>query len=129
MNNGFWIFMLVMAELVPVTMMLFGCLFYYRPPKNINGIYGYRTKRSMKNSQTWAFAHHYCGKVWVLAGIVTSQFSLTCMRLVTYADVDTIGIRGGILVMVQCVILVLTIPITERALRKNFDGYGMKKEQ
>ena len=64
-----------------------------------------------------------------MAGIVTSQFSLTCMRLVTYADVDTIGIRGGILVMVQCVILVLTIPITERALRKNFDEYGMKKEQ
>ena len=26
-------------------------------------------------------------------------------------------------------ILVLTIPITERALRKNFDEYGMKKEQ
>ena len=129
MNNGFWIFMLVMAELVPVTMMLFGCLFSYRPPKNINGIYGYRTKRSMKNSQTWEFAHRYCGKVWILAGIVTSQFAIPCMRLVMYTDVDTIGIRGGILVLVQCIILVLTIPLTERALRKNFDEYGMKKEQ
>ncbi|MBR5816671.1 MAG: SdpI family protein [Anaerotignum sp.] len=126
---NFWIFMLVMAELIPVTMMLFGCVFSYKPPKNINSIYGYRTKRSMKNSQTWEFAHHYCGKVWVLAGIVTSQFSLTCMQLLKTADVDTIGIWGGILVMVQCVILVLTIPITERALRKNFDEYGMKKEQ
>ena len=33
------------------------------------------------------------------------------------------------LVMVLCLVLVLTIPLTERALRKNFDAYGMKKEQ
>ena len=126
--NGFWIFMLVMVLLTPLTMMFFGCLFYYKPPKNINSIYGYRTKRSMKNSQTWEFAHHYCGKAWILVGIVTSQFSFPCMRMVMDADVDTIGMWGGILVMIQCVVLILTIPLTERALRKNFDEYGIKKE-
>ena len=40
--SGFWFFMLVMVLLVPLTMMLFGYLFYFKPPKDINGIYGYR---------------------------------------------------------------------------------------
>ena len=126
---NFWIFMLIMVLLTPLTMVFFGCLFYYKPPKKINSVYGYRTKRSMKNSQTWAFAHHYCGKVWVLVGIVTSQFSFPCMRMVMGKDVDTIGVWGGLLVILQCVLLVLTIPLTERALRKNFDEYGIKKEK
>lgn len=127
--NGFWFFMLVMVLLVPLTMMLFGYLFYFKPPKNINRIYGYRTKRSMKNSRTWEFAHEYCGWLWMRFGAVMFALSLACMNMLREKNVDTIGIWGGVLVMIQCVFLVLTIPLTERALRKHFDEYGMKKEQ
>ena len=127
--NDFWFFMLVSVLLVPVTMILLGNLFYYRPPKKINSIYGYRTKRSMKNSQTWKFAHEHCGWLWMRFGAVMFALSLACINMVRGKDVDTIGICGGIIIMVQCLLLVLTIPITERALRKNFDEYGMKKEQ
>ena len=127
--NGFWVFMLVMVLLVPLTMMLFGYLFYFKPPKNINRIYGYRTKRSMKNSRTWEFAHEYCGWLWMRFGVVLFALSLACMNMLREKNVDTIGIWGGVLVMIQCILLVLTIPLTEKALRKNFDEYGMKKEQ
>ena len=128
--NGFWFFMLVMVLLVPLTMMLFGYLFYFKPPKNINRIYGYRTKRSMKNSRTWEFAHEYCGWLWMRFGAVMFALSLACMnQLARGKDIDTMGFWGGILVTIQCILLVLTIPLTEKALRKNFDEYGMKKEQ
>ena len=127
--HDFWFFMLLMVLLVPVTMMVFGCVFYYKPPKKINSIYGYRTKRSMKNSQTWEVAHKHCGWLWMRFGSVIAPVSLTCMYVLRGKDIDTIGIWGGILVMMQCLVLVLTIPLTERAIRKNFDEYGMKKEQ
>ena len=127
--SGFWFFMLVIAMLVPLTMMFFGCLFYYKPPKRINGIYGYRTRMSCKNQQTWDFAHKYCGKLWTLIGIAALPLSGACMCIVIRSDIDTIGIWGGVLVMLQSVMLILTIPLTERALRKNFDAYGMKKEE
>lgn len=127
---GFWFFMLVMVLLVPLTMMLFGYLFYFKPPKNINKIYGYRTKRSMKNSKTWEFAHEYCGWLWMRFGAVMFAISLAGMNhLVRGKDIDTMGIWGGAFVTIQCVLLILTIPLTERALRKNFDEYGIKKEQ
>ena len=54
---GFWIFMLVMDLLIPVTMVFIGKRFQKKPPKEINGIYGYRTAMSMKNKETWEYAH------------------------------------------------------------------------
>ena len=83
----------------------------------------------MKNSQTWKFAHEYCGWLWMRFGAVMFALSLACINMVRGKDIDTIGICGGIIMMVQCLLLVLTIPITERALRKNYDEYGMKIEQ
>ena len=55
--------------------------------------------------------------------------SVVCMKMVLDANVDTIGMWGGVLVMVQCVLMILAIPLTERALRKNYDKNGIKKEQ
>ena len=46
---GFWIFMLIMNLLIPVTMIGFGRLFMYKAPGAINVVYGYRTSISMKN--------------------------------------------------------------------------------
>ena len=60
---GFWVFMLIMALLVPVSMVAFGRLFLNRAPNNIHSTFGYRTKRSMMNAETWKFAHLYIGKL------------------------------------------------------------------
>lgn len=61
---GFWIFCLAMNLLLPVIMLFFGRCFQRKPPETINGVYGYRTARSMKSQQTWDFAHRYCGRLW-----------------------------------------------------------------
>ena len=53
----FWIYMLVMALLVPSAMIGFGWLFMRRTPKTIQSLFGYRTAMSMKNKDTWEFAH------------------------------------------------------------------------
>ena len=59
---GFWIFMLIMDLLLPFTMIGFGRYFMKKAPKEINSVFGYRTSMSMKNKDTWEFAHKYCGK-------------------------------------------------------------------
>ena len=46
---AFWVFMLIMGLLIPLTMVGFGKLFLTRAPKNINMVFGYRTVMSMKN--------------------------------------------------------------------------------
>ncbi len=45
---GFWIFMLLMDLLIPLTMVVFGKMFMTKSPKNINAVFGYRTTMSTK---------------------------------------------------------------------------------
>ena len=59
-----WIFMLIMVLLFPVIMILIGRYFMKTSSKEINYMFGYRTNMSMKNKDTWDFAHKYIGKLW-----------------------------------------------------------------
>ena len=46
--------------------MLIICFIYFKyPPKKINYLYGYRTRRSMQNYETWYFANKYAAKLLI----------------------------------------------------------------
>lgn len=126
---GFWIFMMVSDLLIPLTMVGFGKLFMKNAPKEINGVYGYRTSMSMKNKDTWEFAHHYCGKLWLTIGWIMLIISAIAMLFVIGKDEDVVGIFGGILCGIQLVFLIGSIFPTERALKKNFDERGNRKSE
>ena len=125
---GFWIFMLVCNLLIPLTMIGFGSYFVNRAPKEINMIFGYRTSMSMKNKDTWIFAHHYCGKLWRLMGWILLGISIIAMLFVIGKEIDTVGIFSLIVIVLQSVIfLIVSIFPTEIALKKNFDKNGERK--
>lgn len=124
---GFWIFMLICNLLLPAMMLGFGWWFQSHVPKKINNVYGYRTTMSMKNMDTWKFAHTYCGKLWWNTGKIILPVSVIAMLLVLGKDTDIVGTAGGIICTVQCVILIISIFPVERALRKNFDKNGNRK--
>ena len=126
---GFWIFMLIMDLLIPCTMIGFGAGFLKSGgPKEINGVFGYRTTMSMKNRETWEFAHNYCGKLWRFSGLVMLPVSIASMFFVLGKESDVIGKFGGAVLAVQLAFLLLSIIPTEKALRKNFDKNGNRSE-
>lgn len=118
---GFWIFMTICNLLIPIVMIGFGWLLKKHPPKNINGIYGYRTSMSMKNMDTWKFAHEYCGKLWWKIGWMILPISVITMMLCMKSSKDIIGTVGGVVSAIQCVLLIVSIFPVEKALKKNFD--------
>lgn len=118
---------LKMTLVLSLTMMGFGYLFTKRPPRTINYWYGYRTGMSGKNQDTWDFAHAYAGKVWLRSGWLTLLFSVPpayLLRNVSYFEDLVMG-----LFYIQMVVLLLVIPITERALRKTFDKEGKRRNR
>ena len=125
---GFWIFMLVMNLLIPCIMIGFGRMFRISSPKEINSFYGYRTTMSMKNKDTWEFAHNHFAKIWYRLGLILLPLTLVAMLLVLGKDIDTIGTYGGIICVLQLIPLIASIFPTERALRKNFDQNGIRKK-
>lgn len=121
---GFWIFMMIMNLLIPFTMIGFGRYFSKNSPKEINAVFGYRTSRSMKNKDTWIFAHNYFGKLWYAWGWILLPSSIVPMVFVIGKTESIIGILGGILVFIQMIFMIGCIFPTERALKKNFDENG-----
>ena len=124
---GFRIFMLIVVLLIPLTMLLFGWLFFRRTPKEINYVFGYRTKRSMRNEETWKFANQYLGKVWYLCGLLSAPLSVIAMAIVFEKGTETMSTVGFIITMIQTTPLVGAMISTEIALEKNFDENGRRK--
>ena len=123
----FWIFMLLVDLLIPLTMIGFGKLFLTKAPKNINAVFGYRTTMSMKNRDTWEFAHKYCGKLWFRCGLVLLPLSIIPLIFVLDRSIDTIGMIGGVVSVIQLVLVVGSIFPTEAALNKDFDINGVRR--
>ena len=124
---GFWIFMFIMVLLIPLTMIFFGWLLFKKTPKEINYVYGYRTKRSMMNEETWRFANQYFGKVWYLCGLISVPLSVIATALVFEKGTETVGTVGGIITMLQMLLLIGAIVPTESELKKNFDENGKRR--
>lgn len=124
---GFWIFMLLMDLLIPLTMIALGKLFITKSPRNINPVFGYRTTMSMKNKDTWEFAHKYCGRLWFKCGLVLLPLSVIPLIFVFDKGTDIIGTVGGIVCIMQLVPLIGAIFPTEAALKKTFDKNGIRR--
>ena len=118
------IFMLILLLLMPLFMIVFGRVFMTNAPKDINTSFGYRTKRSMKNQDTWAFAHKHFGKTWFVCGLVLIPVSFVPMFLVMGRDADVIRTTGFIILGLQLVFMLGAILPTETALKNNFDEFG-----
>ena len=124
---GFWIFMLAMNLLFPLIMIVMGRYFMKKSPKEINYIFGYRTNMSMKNKDTWDFAHKYFGKRWFRLGWLLIPISVIPMLFVIGKVEDIIGTVGMVVMVIDLILLIAPIFPTERALKKIFDKDGNKR--
>lgn len=124
---GFWIYMLICNLLIPISTIILGIYFVKKGCYTPNGIFGYRTNMSTKNSQTWFFAHKYIGKLWIIIGIVILPLSIISLLFVIGKDSNTVGTVGGIICIIQIVLMILPIFPTEKQLNRYFDKNGYPK--
>ena len=121
---AFGYIMLLVILLLPLMMAGFGLLLMKNPPKKINSVYGYRTRRSVRSQETWDFAHYYFGKLWLVCGLVSIPVFLIPICLVLGKSEQVISMTGLIVLGLQTLLMLVTIILTERALKKNFDEFG-----
>ena len=125
--TGFGIFMLIMCLVIPVSMIGVGRFYMKGGPRQINGICGYRTTRSMKNQNTWEFAHRYSGKIWFFSGLAMLPISAVIFLVFVKGSTSAIGNAGLVIIIVQMAVMICVIPATEAALKRNFDDEGRRR--
>ena len=122
----FWWFMVICNLMIPFIMIVFGKWMWKHCPQSINVVLGYRTKRSMKNMDTWKFAHEYCGKLWWKMGWITLIPTILLQIPFFYSNEDVVGTVGSIICTMQVFLLIASIFPTEAALKKTFYEDGTR---
>lgn len=110
------LFVKVFSFFIPVLMILFGMLMWFAPPKGINNMYGYRTKRSMINDEAWNYAQICMGKSWFLVGIVLIFVTIFLLPRITLDS-------GSILITIlsiQIIFMFLPLAGVEYLLKRKF---------
>ncbi|MBO4911595.1 MAG: SdpI family protein [Butyrivibrio sp.] len=116
----FWWFMMATNCFIPALMIVLGWLLWKHYPKEINGMLGYRTKRSMKNAETWKFGNEYCGRLWNRLGLLLIIPSIIVLIPLFTSSEETLANVCVPLIVFQLVLLVGSIIPTEIALKKKF---------
>ena len=102
---------------------LFLSLAYYyvkKPPKKINHLYGYRTRRSMANQEVWDFANRQSAKDFLRVAIATMTLGIVLLPF-------DISLKVLIQVLVLLIGLGFAVWNTEKEIDKYFDKNGNKK--
>ncbi len=106
--------------LPPVTIMVLGLIYKFWPPKEINRISGYRTRKSMRSQKTWDYAQKRiadtCPPLGLTLFIVIILDKLFLSFKQEYLSLFNVG-----LALLALIVLIILI---ERELQEKFDAKG-----
>lgn len=125
---GTWIIIVITYILIPALMTSAGWMIWKHPPKTINAIYGYHTRMSSLNQNTWRFSQEYAGRLWVRWGIRMMPVSILLLMFIAAFGEKAAATAGSVLCMIQIVIMLSSIAVVERMLNKIFDKHGNLKK-
>lgn len=85
---------IIITVIVSIVMIIIPIFFIYRPSKKINGLYGYRTPRSMENQKNWDAAQEYFPKMlfWFSLFSVAALLILSIVISLPAALLITMGL-------------------------------------
>lgn len=110
-----YVFWLVISN--GLLILLVGYLYQRFPPKKINYIYGYRTKRSMANQQVWDYANSLGAKMIIRVGWLVLAVGLISYYLLP---------EHSLIITVSALIIFLlgSLYYSEKELDRHFDKHG-----
>lgn len=107
----------IILTIVGVVLMAVGVFLIKYPPKKINGLYGYRTSRSMQSHKAWHFSQKYSSRILLIVGVVDTTLGIISLFVPKLDDmlsalISIVIVLGGVFVMFYK---------TEKQLKKRFD--------
>lgn len=115
-----WLVCLLAVLIIPVLMVILGKIFRDNPPKEINNVKGYRTRRSMASQEAWDYANRLMGRIQFIVGLCLLLLSVIAHLFFIKASLSVISIETFVLVMFQTVVLVLSNIPVEKSLKEKF---------
>lgn len=102
-------------------MISIGIGFKKYPPKKINGIYGYRTKRAMSNQKAWDYSQKRFGEKSFFLGMILLAINIIWLVISINYNQILDSMTTLIYSIIQPIMLIISVILTERDLKKYID--------
>ena len=103
---------------LPLVMLAAGIILRIAPAKKPNLAYGFRTKTSCRNEQTWAYCNRLCAKVMILVGFVSIMAIFATERIT--AQILGLFSAGEMVNILAMGIVLLSIPVIDYCCKRKF---------
>ena len=78
------------------------------PPKSINSLYGYRTKRSMADESQWKEGNRFSALLMILFGLISAAAGFSGSLLIRMTQPFALIVQAVLLIAISVLIIVLT---------------------
>ena len=112
---------------IPVLLSLAGLWFRWKPAR-YGSSFGYRTLRSLRSRESWAFAQRLQARTYTVLGIVLAAVAAAVMLVFRSAEPERLNAARNVLLIFDMAALLLTYIPIERQLKRHFDGNGNPRE-
>jgi uncharacterized membrane protein len=124
---GLFLFAMIYTLVITFLVIGFGLLMMLRTPKEINSVYGYRSRMSGICGDTWDFANRYAGKLLLYSGIGTLVFSF--ILIIVFKNAESFPYVVLALIFIQLIPVFVVVLLTEIALKQKFDEHGRNRQE
>ena len=110
--------------IVPFAMIVMGMIYQTKIMALKDSYMGYRSVRSMKNEDTWQFAHIKIGRLWFGWGIIMLAVTAVLQFFLRTETVQTVCVATVAICFFQVLLMILPLRMVEKALKFTFDKDG-----
>lgn len=117
---------MLLIEIGTIFAVFGGLIFRLFPPKNINHIYGYRSRFSMKAQSIWKEGQRYCADTFILIGVII--FVLGVLEYLLFNSIHATKIIENTIEGIEILLSILVMYIRcETHLKNMFNEDGSIK--
>jgi len=99
--------------IIPILMITVGVIFTFKPPQNINSLYGYRSPRSQSSQESWNYSQKLLGTYSLQLGVLLLFVNILVALLSPYSSNSTSLFNA----IIGIIVLILPIILIEKKLR------------
>ncbi len=111
----------------PIIMLVFGLLYFFKPPKEANYKFGFRTYYGMGSVEAWRYTQRIAGMVWGGLGLLlTIVMGIVCM-VVGGKGTPAVVNAAAICLVCQVILMLLAYIGISVVVSRNFDKDGERR--
>ena len=112
--KGIGMSLLTAYVVITLALFIFGIVLRYKPPRTINSLAGFRTKKSTASQKSWDLAQRLCANSLIFISVISAMCFVIIVVSGIYAELS--DDNRALFLLIPAILLILSIPFINNKL-------------